>query len=105
MMCLALCAICAAAPASDDGWTWYENDALPLGGEDAALAAAHDQRDAQLVLDHLDALGQRGLGHIQQLRRLGNVVGFMECYKDLPVKISHAVSPLSLHLFPFCIVF
>ena len=33
MMCLALCAICAAAPASDDGWTWYENDALPLGGK------------------------------------------------------------------------
>ncbi len=39
------------------------------GGEDGALAGAVNEVDAEVLLEAAQALGERGLGHVQRCRR------------------------------------
>ena len=55
--------------------------------------AQHDLHP-KLLLQCLDTLGQRRLGHIQLIRCMGDVAGLVQCVQQLVIFFVHRGSPL-----------
>ena len=67
---------------------------LPRRGKANALPRAEQDLHPQLLFHGFDPFGQRRLGHIQLIRRMGDVAGLIQRFQQFKVFFVHRGSPL-----------
>ena len=74
-----------------------EQHLLPCRCEADALPRAQHDLHPKLLLQCLDTLGQRRLGHIQLIRCMGDVAGLVQCVQQLVIFFVHVALPSCLN--------